>query len=121
MVAVLLTGCAVGPNYKRPTAAVPDTWKGEGPWQKASPKDAIPKGSWWQIYHDAELDRLEQELLQANQSLAAAQNRLSEARASARIASSAYFPQLSADPSGERAAPRRQSAAFRRSTVHLHR
>ncbi len=102
MVAALFSGCAVGPNYKRPTAQVPDTWKGEGPWQIASPKDAIPKGAWWQIYHDAELDRLEQELLQANQSLTAAQNRLSEARASARIASAAYFPSLSADPSGER-------------------
>ncbi len=102
MVAALFSGCAVGPNYKRPTAQVPDTWKGEGPWQRAAPKDAIPKGSWWQIYHDEELDRLEQELLQANQSLAAAQDRLSEARASARIASAAYFPSLSADPSGQR-------------------
>ena len=95
-------GCTVGPGYKRPTAQVPDTWKGEGPWQAAAPKDAIPKGAWWQIFHDAELDRLEQELLQANQSLAAAQDRLSQARAQARIASSAYFPTLSADPSGQR-------------------
>src|SRR5208282_2434017 len=87
---------------KRPTAQVPDTWKGEGPWQSAAPKDAIPKGAWWQIFHDAELDRLEQELLQANQSLAAAQDRLFQARAQARIASSAYFPTLSADPSGQR-------------------
>ncbi len=92
----------MGPRYKRPTAQVPDTWKGEGPWQAAAPKDAIPKGAWWQIFHDAELDRLEQELLQANQSLAAAQDRLSQARAQARIASSAYFPTLSADPSGQR-------------------
>ncbi|HKM85493.1 MAG TPA: efflux transporter outer membrane subunit [Terriglobales bacterium] len=95
-------GCTVGPGYKRPTAQVPDTWKGEGPWQSAAPKDAIPKGAWWQIFHDAELDRLEQELLQANQSLAAAQDRLFQARAQARIASSAYFPTLSADPSGQR-------------------
>ncbi len=94
--------CTVGPRYKRPAAQVPDTWKGEGPWQAAAPKDAIPKGAWWQIFHDAELDRLEQELLQANQSLAAAQDRLSQARAQARIASSAYFPTLSADPSGQR-------------------
>jgi outer membrane protein, multidrug efflux system len=98
----LLAGCTVGPGYRRPTAQVPDTWKSEGPWQTAAPKDAIPKGMWWQIFHDAELDRLEQELLQANQSLAAAQDRLFQARAQARIASSAYFPTLSADPSGQR-------------------
>jgi NodT family efflux transporter outer membrane factor (OMF) lipoprotein len=81
---------------------VPDTWKGEGPWQTAVPKDAIPKGAWWQIFHDAELDQLEQELLQANQSLTAARNRLAEARSQARIASSAYFPTLNADPGGQR-------------------
>jgi outer membrane protein, multidrug efflux system len=95
-------GCTVGPRYKRPTAQVPETWKGEGPWQTAAPKDAIPKGAWWQIFHDAELDRLEQDLLQANQSLTAAQDRLAQARAQARIASSAYFPTVSTDPSGLR-------------------
>jgi multidrug efflux system outer membrane protein len=99
---VCISGCTVGPRYKRPTAQVPDTWKGEGPWQTAAPKDAIPKGAWWQIFHDPELDRLEQDLLQANQSLTAAQDRLAQARAQARIASSAYFPTLSADPSGLR-------------------
>ena len=99
---VCTLGCSVGPRYKRPTAQVPDTWKGEGPWQAAAPKDAIPKGAWWKIFHDAELDRLEQELLQANQSLDAARDRLLQARAQARIASSAYFPVLSTDPSGQR-------------------
>jgi outer membrane protein, multidrug efflux system len=96
-------GCTVGPGYKRPAAQVPDTWKGEGPWEVAAPKDAIPKGAWWQIFHDADLDRLEQDLLQANQSLAAAQDRLAQARAQARIASAAYFPTVNTDPSGERA------------------
>jgi len=102
LAAAFLSGCAVGPNYKRPAAAVPDTWKGVGPWQAAAPKDALPKGEWWQLYHDVELDRLEQELVRANQSLAAAQDRLAQARSSARIASAAYFPNLSADPNGQR-------------------
>ena len=100
--ATLMSGCAVGPNYKRPAAEVPDTWKGQGPWQVAAPKDSIPKGNWWEIYQDVELDRLEQDLLQANQSLTAARNRLLEARALARISSGAYFPAMSADPSGQR-------------------
>ena len=102
LAAALLSGCTVGPAYKRPAAEVPDTWKGQGPWQTAAPKDAIPKGSWWQLYHDPELDRLEQDLLQANQSLAAARDRLLEARSLARVASAAYFPSLSANPSGQR-------------------
>ncbi len=100
----LLAGlaCTVGPGYKRPTAQVPDAWRGEGPWQTAVPKDAISKGTWWQLFHDAELDRLEQELLQANQSLAAAGDRLSQARSQARTASSAYFPVVTVDPNGQR-------------------
>ena len=98
----LLTGCAVGPNYKRPTADVPGMWKGEGPWQAAAPKDGIPKGNWWGLYHDAQLDGLEQDLLQANQSLKAAQDRLFQARSLARVASAGYFPVVSADPSGQR-------------------
>jgi NodT family efflux transporter outer membrane factor (OMF) lipoprotein len=102
LLAVSTVGCTVGPRYKRPTAQVPDTWKGEGPWQAAAPKDAIPKGAWWQVFHDSELDLLEQQLLQANQSLAAAQSRLSQARSQARIATSAYFPMVNADPSGQR-------------------
>lgn len=96
------TGCTVGPRYKRPTAQVPDTWKGEGPWQVASPKDSIPKGTWWLVFHDEQLNDLEQQLLQANQSLEASRARLAEARSQARIASSAYFPTVSADPSGQR-------------------
>jgi multidrug efflux system outer membrane protein len=96
-------GCTVGPEYKRPTAPIPDTWKGQGPWEEAAPKDAIPKGAWWQVFHDAQLDQLQQQLLQANQSLTAARDRLSEARAQAQIASSAFFPAVNADPSGARA------------------
>jgi multidrug efflux system outer membrane protein len=102
LLAIFSVGCTVGPGYKRPTAQVPDTWKGEGPWQTAAPKDAIPKGTWWQVFHDAPLDQLEEELLKANQSLVAARDRLSEARSQAKIASSAYFPTVSADPSGGR-------------------
>ena len=102
LLAAATLGCTVGPGYKRPAAEVPNTWKGEGPWQAAAPKDAIPKGTWWGIFHDATLDQLEEQLLQANESLAAARDRLSEARSQARIASAAYFPTVNADPGGQR-------------------
>lgn len=102
VLSLALCGCAVGPRYKRPTAQVPVTWKGQNPWQTAAPRDGIPKGAWWQLFHDDELNRLERELLQANQSLAAATDRLSQARSLAHVASSAYFPQATINPSGER-------------------
>jgi len=98
----LLAGCAVGPNYHRPPVQAPTAYKTEGPWRVAAPKDSIPKGAWWEIFNDTELNNYEQQLLKANQSLAAAKDRLNEARALARVASAGYFPTLNADPSASR-------------------
>ena len=100
----LASACTVGPRYSRPAAPAPapDAWKTQPPWEQAAPKDAIPKGAWWQIFHDATLDSYEQQLLQANQSLVAARDHLSQARSLARVATADYFPQLSADPGGVR-------------------
>ena len=97
----LTTGCTVGPRYSRPAAPAPppDAWKTQPPWEQAAPKDAIPKGTWWQVFHDDTLDAYEQQLLQANQSLIAARDRLNQARSLARIATANYFPQVAADPS----------------------
>jgi NodT family efflux transporter outer membrane factor (OMF) lipoprotein len=97
-------GCTVGPRYSRPTAPVPapDAWKTQPPWEQAAPKDAIPKGAWWQVFQDPALDAYEQQLLQANQSLVAARDRLGQARSLARVATADMFPQLSADPSALR-------------------
>lgn len=97
-------GCTVGPRYSRPAAPVPapDAWKTPPPWQQAEPKDSIPKGAWWEVFHDPELEGYEQQLLQANQSLAAARARLSQARSLARVATADFFPQVSADPNAAR-------------------
>ena len=72
----LLAGCTVGPKYQRPPAPAPEAYKTEAPWRVAAPKDSIPKGAWWEIFHDAELTQYEEKLLHANQSLLAAQARL---------------------------------------------
>ncbi len=69
----LLAGCVVGPNYHRPPVQAPTAYKTEGPWRVAAPKDSLPKGAWWEIFNDAELNNYEQQLLNANQSLARGQ------------------------------------------------
>jgi NodT family efflux transporter outer membrane factor (OMF) lipoprotein len=97
-----VSGCTVGPKYQRAQVPTPPAWKTEAPWREVAPKDSIPKGAWWEIFHDEELNRYEQQLLAANQSLAAAQNRLDQARSLARIASAVLFPTLAADPSAAR-------------------
>jgi NodT family efflux transporter outer membrane factor (OMF) lipoprotein len=97
-----LAGCAVGPKYQRPPVPSAPAWKSEGPWREVAPKDAIPKGAWWEIFHEEELNHYEQQLLAANQSLAAARNRLDQARSLARVASAGLFPTMSTDPNASR-------------------
>jgi outer membrane protein, multidrug efflux system len=99
---VCLAGCAVGPKYQRASIQSPPAWKTEGPWREAAPKDSIPKGAWWEIFHDEELNRYEQQLLAANQSLLAAQDRLDQARSLARVASAGLFPTATVDPNAAR-------------------
>ena len=98
----MLAGCTVGPNYHRPPVQAPEAYKTEAPWRVAAPKDSIPKGAWWEIFQDPELDHYEQQLLQANQSLVAAKDRLEQARSLARVASSGYFPTMTTNPNASR-------------------
>ena len=100
----LLAGCTVGPNYQRPSAPVPapDAYKTQAPFRVAAPKDSLPKGAWWEVFNDPELNDYEQQLLKANQSLLAAKDRLEEARSLARVTSAAFFPQATVDPNASR-------------------
>ena len=101
---LLTVACTVGPRYVKPShpATAPDAWKTQPPWQPAAPKDTVPKGEWWQVFHDDTLNGYEQQLLQANQALVAARDRLNQACSLARIATAAYFPQASTDPNAAR-------------------
>ena len=91
-----LSGCAVGPNYHRPTTPSAPAWKEQPPWRAAAPKDGLPKGHWWAIFGDTELNQYESQAMAASQTIETARNQLEQARASARISQSGLFPQLSA-------------------------
>lgn len=97
-----MAGCAVGPKYQRAEMPSPPAWKTEGPWREAAPKDAIPKGAWWEVFRDEELNGYEKQLLAANQNLVAARDRLTQARSLARVASAGLFPVATADPNASR-------------------
>src|SRR5208282_3142926 len=98
----LCAGCTVGPNYKRPTAPVPANWEVAKPWREAEPKDAVPKTSWWTLFHDDDLNGMETELLAANQTLKVALKNFDQARASAAVQNATLFPTLSVDPQAGR-------------------
>jgi NodT family efflux transporter outer membrane factor (OMF) lipoprotein len=66
-----LSSCMVGPNYQKPAAIVPVAYKEAPGWTQAQPADAMPKGDWWSLYNDPDLDRLEPLVAVSNQTLAA--------------------------------------------------
>jgi outer membrane protein, multidrug efflux system len=88
----------VGPNYKRPNAPVPAQWQVAEPFREAAPKDAIPKTSWWSVFHDDNLNSLEDELIAANQTLKVALAHYDQARASAEVQNATLFPTVGVDP-----------------------
>ncbi|HEX3760044.1 MAG TPA: efflux transporter outer membrane subunit [Kofleriaceae bacterium] len=99
--AVLSTGC-VGPAYHVPRAPAPvaAAYKELGAgWKHATPSDAIPRGRWWEMFHEPELDALEQRLNIDNQTIAQAVESYLVARAQIRAARAGYFPTVTADPS----------------------
>src|SRR6266478_3983205 len=80
----LLVGCAVGPDYQRPqaTSTMPAAYAGAtNEWKVAEPQAHLPKGSWWEMFGDTELDRLEHDAAAANQELKAAVASFDQARA----------------------------------------
>ena len=107
LIASVITGCAVGPDYKRPPAtgtnALPEKFgdagvTNYGEWKVAEPAAQIPRDAWWQIYNDAELSRLESMASSNNQQIALAIANFDQARAALAVARSGFFPQLSAVP-----------------------
>src|SRR3984893_4306357 len=99
---IFTAGCAVGPNYKRPSAPSTAKWDVAEPWRESAPKDSLPKGQWWTIFHDQDLDTLETQALSANQTLKISIAHLERARAVAAIQVSTLFPTLSTSPTAER-------------------
>src|SRR6266568_6877219 len=103
-VALPLTACSVGPKYQRPSAPIPAAYKETPPenqkeageWKPAAPSDATPRGKWWEVYNDPELNALEEQVSLSNQNVLAAEAQFRAAKDAVRIARSALFPTVDA-------------------------
>jgi NodT family efflux transporter outer membrane factor (OMF) lipoprotein len=104
--AIGVTGCRVGPDYVRPQATAPPAYQEAPPdsaqsgnWKTASPADSAIGGSWWELFSDSELDRLEEQVALANQSLKAAEANFRAARGSVAVNRSYLAPTIAVGPS----------------------
>jgi NodT family efflux transporter outer membrane factor (OMF) lipoprotein len=104
--ALTLSGCKeVGPNYKAPSMPAPPAYSDDGHngnWSSASPADRAVRGDWWEIYHDTELNDLEQHCATANQTIAAALHAYEQAHDLVRENKSSLYPTVSLGSSATR-------------------
>lgn len=100
---LLLTGCMVGPDYRKPDVSTPAAYKEAGNWKPAEPKDGAPRGNWWEIYGDADLNALVPQVKISNQNVLAAAASYRQAQALLDVAQASYFPTVTAGLTGTRA------------------
>lgn len=99
----MLSGCAVGPRYSRPSAPVPTDYRETPPnWKEAQPSDQSLRGKWWELYQDSQLNTLEEKINISNQTLKAAQAQFEQARALVRFHRADYYPTVATGVSAER-------------------
>ncbi|WP_254073223.1 efflux transporter outer membrane subunit [Acidisphaera sp. S103] len=96
---LLLTGCMVGPDYKRPDAPPAPAFKELAGWKISQPADTIDKGAWWSVYRDPELDRLEAMVNVSNQTVKQFEAQYRNAVALVGEARAGLFPTIGITPS----------------------
>ena len=93
LLAFLLTGCTVGPKYKKPTFQPPPTFYTEA--QASS--DSIADLGWWDLFKDPVLQGLIREAFNNNYDLKLAVSRVEQERALLGVTRSQYYPQVGYD------------------------
>jgi NodT family efflux transporter outer membrane factor (OMF) lipoprotein len=105
--AAALCGCAVGPDYVRPTTPVAPRYKEAGAakeqgWTPAQPADLAPRGDWWAVFDDPALNGLEARVAISNQNVAAAEAAYRQAEALVREQRAALLPTVDLTGGGTR-------------------
>ena len=106
LTALLLSGCTVGPDYKRPTASVPTAYRGPGDEALKAEGASLGEQKWWEVFQDQQLQSLIRTALQQNYDVRIAATRILEAQAQLGITRADQFPTVSggADLSAQRTA-----------------
>jgi NodT family efflux transporter outer membrane factor (OMF) lipoprotein len=92
--ALLLSACAVGPNYTKPDLHLTQSFHAA---PASTPAEPLPLKTWWTAFGDAELDRIVERVRGQNLELAEASARIGQSRAAAKAAGAALLPTVSAE------------------------
>ena len=96
----LLSGCTVGPNYRRPVVPAPPAYQEPTP---SSDKATVPSPvAWWGVFHDPKLNDLETQAGKANQDIGIAVAHVDQSDAARRSVRSNLYPTVAAQPSVSR-------------------
>jgi len=91
-----VSGCAVGPNYHRPTIETPPSFRDLSDATPAQAQTAVFADlPWWQVFQDPGLQDLIRTALKQNYDLQIATDRIVAARAVVTVTRSSLFPQVS--------------------------
>src|SRR5262249_51166139 len=93
VIALVVSGCTVGPDYKRPPVMQPDVYRGGDETQTSTASIADEK--WWDIFDDDVLQALVQTALEHNDDVRLAAARILEAQAQLGITHADQFPTVS--------------------------
>ncbi|WP_019143211.1 efflux transporter outer membrane subunit [Noviherbaspirillum massiliense] len=96
---MLLSACAVGPDYRRPDVALPDAYYRSVP---GATGRSIADAGWWQVFGDPQLTTLINEALHDNLDLAIAASQIVQAEAQVAAARSPLFPRVLGQVQGSR-------------------
>lgn len=97
-----VSGCTVGPDYRRPPAIASARYKELAGWKQAEPGDTLDRGAWWSIYDDPVLDDLERQVAVSNQTLKAQEAAFRVAVATVAAARAQLFPTVGVSTSATR-------------------
>jgi len=89
---LLLSACSLAPDYKVPPTPQAAAYKETGPWIQVTAEDALPRGSWWELYGDTSMNALELRIENSNPTLAEAVARYDAAQGYLSEAQSGLFP-----------------------------
>ena len=100
---LLLVACAsAGPDYRKPAAPVPVTYREQPGWKAGEPSAADDRPVFWTIFHDTILDDLENRVLVSNQNLLAAEAAWREAVSAVQGAEAGFYPTVGANGAATR-------------------